>query len=414
MAILVQPGRFRYRVHSNGHGTRNTPKRNQHQTAYETWTESPAVHRIAIGKHGRPALGAKDRDRQITSVKQRRYSCNPGRGRNDADKGGSKMSAKKGSLGGEMRMRINEHCINKSNKTRRNYLKSCASFDKWRKDAGLSNRVVRSDPRRAVEKWRDALREKGYADSTIHTYVAGVACGLHIDMTGITHHGTSETKTKSLGLSERSKAALLKERNADIVKFQRMVGGRRAALGKLTGSDMVIDESGYEVVKFTNDKGGKTQLQRIAPEHINEVRHYFDRVGPTERLFPYIDKDLDLHGLRAARARSEYLRYEKICATPEGQAQMRHELWARYKDPNVGCAAYLKAKERGDKQKMRRMEYLFSQEMAPGKYHMRGANRRVAISRGLPTALDRLSLICTSVFALSHWRSDVTLKHYIL
>ena len=98
MAILVQPGRFRYRVHSNGHGTRNTPKRNQHQTAYETWTESPAVHRIAIGKHGRPALGAKDRDRQITSVKQRRYSCNPGRGRNDADKGGSKMSAKKAHL----------------------------------------------------------------------------------------------------------------------------------------------------------------------------------------------------------------------------------------------------------------------------------------------------------------------------
>ena len=324
------------------------------------------------------------------------------------------MARKLGSLGGEMRMRVNAHCESKSNKTRRNYLKSCASFDVWRKEAGLSNRVVRTEPRRAVEQWRDYLRKKGYADSTIHTYVAGVACGLKISMTGITPHGTSETKRKSLGRAERSRAALEKESNTDIVRFQRMVGGRRAALTRLTGSDFVIDESGYASVRFIRDKGGKTQLQRLAPEHIDAVRAYFEKVGLHERLFPYIDKDLDIHGLRAARARYEYLRYVKICATPEGQEEMRRQLWARFKDPDIGCAAYLKAKERGDRRTMRRMEFLFSQELAPGKYHLRTANRRVALARGLPTEYDRLALCCVSVFALSHWRSETTVKHYML
>ncbi len=324
------------------------------------------------------------------------------------------MARKEGSLGGEMRMRINAHCKSKSNKTRRNYLKACAAFNQWRKEAGLSNKVVRTDPRAAVEKWRDALRDKGYAASTIHTYIAGVACGLQIDMTGITKHGTSADKTKSRGHSERANAAMRNESNGDIVRFQLLVGGRRAALGRLTGNDLVLDESAYLCVRFKRDKGGKTQYQRLDPAKVDEVRAYFDRVGPNELLFPHIDRDLDLHGIRAAHARSEYQRYEKICSTPEGRSEMRRQLWARYKNSAVGCAAYLKAQTLGDAKRMGRLEYLFSQEMASGKYHLRGANRRVAMERGLPTDYDRLALCCVSVFSLSHWRNEVTIKHYML
>ena len=192
-------------------------------------------------------------------------------------------------------MRINEHCKNKSNKTRRNYLKACASFDKWRKSVGLSNSVVRKDRKGAVEKWRDALIAEGYAVSTVHTYIAGIACGLGIDMTGLTPSGTSEDKRKSLGCSERSRTALEKESNADIVRFQRMVGGRRSALMRLRGRDFVTDESNQLVVRFIRDKGAKTQLQRILPEHQDAVRAYFARVEPDEFLFPTISKDMDLH-----------------------------------------------------------------------------------------------------------------------
>lgn len=293
-------------------------------------------------------------------------------------------------------------------------MKACASFDFWRKEAGLSNKNVRSDPKCALQKWCAVLQEDGFAASTIHTYIAGAACGLGINMSGIAHHGTSEDKTKSLGRSERSRAAREKLSNERIVRFQEMVGARRGALGRLTGADLVIDESGGICVRFIRDKGGKTQYQRINPEHIEAVRAYFDAVDADELLFPHIDKDLDLHCMRAEYARAEYRRYEKMCSTPEGRAEMRRQLWARYTDPEIGCAAYLKALEEGNTRKANRLQYLFSQEMKEGRYHLRGANRRVALERGLPTELDRLALCCVSVFALSHWRNEVTVKHYML
>ena len=324
------------------------------------------------------------------------------------------MARKEGSLGGEMRIRINEHCKTKSNKTRRNYLKACASFDKWRKSVGLSNNVVRKDRKGAVVKWRDALIAEGYAVSTVHTYIAGIACGLGIDMTGLTHSGTSEDKRKSLGHSERSRTAMERESNADIVRFQRMVGGRRSALGRLRGRDLNLDESNQLCIVFHGDKGAKTQRQRILPEYQDAVRAYFERVAPNQLLFPAISKELDLHYLRAEAAKNAYRFYEKLCSTSEGRAEMRRQLWARYTDPEVGCKAYLLAKERGDTKGMQRHLYLFSQELADGRYYLRGANRRVALKRGLPIFYDRLSLACVSLFHLSHFRNEVTVKHYML
>lgn len=325
------------------------------------------------------------------------------------------MARKEGSLGGEMRMRVKAHCATKSNKTKRNYAKACAAFDLWRKSTGLSNKTIRSNPRGALIQWRDALMAEGYAASTIHTYISGAACGLgKIDITGIARHGTAEDKTKSLGCSERHIAAMNKDSNADIIQFQRMVGGRRSALMRLRGRDLVTDESNQLVVRFIKDKGAKTQLQRILPEHQETVRAYFERVDPDEFLFPTISKELDLHYLRALCAKDAYYYYEKLCSTPEGRAEMRKQLWKRYTDPEIGCKAYLLAKERGDTKRMQRHLYLFQQEIADGQYHLRGANRRVALKRGLPTSLDRLSLACVSTFHLSHFRNEVTVKHYML
>lgn len=195
------------------------------------------------------------------------------------------MARKEGSLGGEMRMRVRKHCTTKSNKTKRNYMKACSSFDMWRKGVGLSNKTVRSDPRGALIQWRDALIAEGYAASTIHTYIAGAACGLgKIDMTGIARHGTAEDKSKSLGNSERNRIAMERESNADIIQFQRMVGGRRSALMRLRGSDLVIDESGHLAVRFFKDKGAKTQLQRVLPEYQERIQVYFEGVAPDQVL----------------------------------------------------------------------------------------------------------------------------------
>lgn len=150
------------------------------------------------------------------------------------------MARKAGSLGGEMRMRISSHCEKKSNKTRWNYIKACGNFDKWRKSVGISNRIVREDSKAAIEKWRDALQSEGYAASTIHTYIADVCCGLGIDMTGIVCHGTSEDKSKSLGRSERSRAAREKLSNERIVDSRRWLGRAEERWGASPGRNCLL------------------------------------------------------------------------------------------------------------------------------------------------------------------------------
>ena len=321
----------------------------------------------------------------------------------------------RGSLGGEMRMRVKEHCRDKSNHTKSNYMHACKSFDVWRKDAGLSNKYVRNHPRESVVQWVAYMEQSGMAQSTQHTMVAGCCCGLGIPSNGITRHGTAKDKTKSMGRSERAQAALKKESNRDIVRFQEMVGGRRSALSRLTGKDFGLDSTGNACVIFRRDKGGKDQYQALREGDVAAVKAYFDRCGPDERLFPQIDHDLDLHGLRAERSRRMYQYYRSgLCSTPQGREQLRQQLWARYTDPEIGCKAWLIAKEKGDRSKMRKLEYRFRQQMADGTYYLRGANRQAAIERGRHVAYDRLAVLATSVFSLSHWRLDVAAKSYLI
>lgn len=326
----------------------------------------------------------------------------------------SKHPAKAGSLGGEMRGRVKQHTAKMSNRTRSNYMRACRLFDAFRKRVGLSNNAVRQDPRVALERWRDDLLANGYAVSTVHTYIAGAACGLGVSMAGLARHGTAADKIKSLGLCERTQQARQRPENAEIVRFQAMVGGRRSATLRLTGSDFIQDESGEWCVRFLGDKGGKDQLQRIAPDDVEDVRRYFEAVAPDERLFPQIDCHLDLHQIRAEHARREYTRYAQICSTPEGRVRMREQLWARFTDPDIGCKAFLLAKARNNTAQMRSICARFAQQMKDGTYYLQRDNRQVALQRGLPVGYDRLALCCVSVFALSHWRCSVAVKSYML
>ena len=323
-------------------------------------------------------------------------------------------SKNRGSLGGEMRMRVNEHCKNLSNHTRSNYMHAVKAFDAWRKEAGLSNKHVRDHPRESVVQWSEHMKTSGISQSTIHTMVAGCCCGLGIPSNGIAKHGTAMEKTKSLGRSERAQAAREKKSNQDIVLFQTMVGGRRAALSRLTGKCFVYDESGCPCVLFERDKGGKSHKQRIRPEDVDAVKSYFDAVEPNELLFFKLDKDLDLHGMRAQNARCNYQYYAEVASTPQGREQLRQQLWARFTDPEIGCKAWLLAQAKGDKARMRKLEHKFKKQMEDGTYYLRGANRQAALQRGRPIEYDRLSILATSVFSLSHWRLDICVKSYLI
>lgn len=48
------------------------------------------------------------------------------------------------------------------------------------------------------------------------------------------------------------------------------------------------------------------------------------------------------------------------------------------------------------------------------KYRIRGENAKIARENGLPVIYDRVALMMVSVFHLSHWRNDVTIKNYMI
>lgn len=166
----------------------------------------------------------------------------------------AKKSQQRCSLKAEMQHNVKVHTKNMSNPTRKSYMDSILQFDEWRKAVGISNRTVRENPRDAVIQWRESLMEpipaeykrvlklrrkqQAYQTSSIKTKIAGVCCGLGIDMKGITKTATADEKIKSSGLNLRAEKACKKAENQRIVRFAELVGGRKAAYGRLTGADL--------------------------------------------------------------------------------------------------------------------------------------------------------------------------------
>ena len=185
------------------------------------------------------------------------------------------------------------------------------------------------------------------------------------------------------------------------IEFQKRIGIRRAELERLTGDDLVIDESGHFCVRVKSGKGGKMQLQRILPQDYEFIRTYFENKNPDERIFSEeeLNNRQSYHTLRAQNARRCYEYYMDLISTEEGRTSLTEEIRLRFAMPDKNG----KIKHKG-----------FKKEFVEGSYKLRGNNKKLAIENNLPTEYDKLALMAVSVFHLSHWRNDVTVASYML
>ena len=176
--------------------------------------------------------------------------------------------------------------------------------------------------------------------------------------------------------------------------FASRVGLRRREYQKLSGGDLVKDESGH-LCTWVCGKGGKIQYQRILPSDIAFVRSYFEGKDDDEYLFTReeMKNKIDLHHLRALQAQRAYRYYLNGIQDAVFRDNLIKELEARWK--------FNKKKN-------------WNPEKVEGTYYLRGLNRKFAQEHNLPTAYNRLALMAVSVFHLSHWRLDVTVCNYIL
>ena len=247
-----------------------------------------------------------------------------------------------------------------------------------------------------LQEYADYLVQQGLSAGTVHTYLSGPCRYWGVPLADISKPKRIVAQsTRSRGqkaVDQRSDA----QRGASprLFDFAERVGLRRSEYQRLCGTDLVRDESGQICVRVTRGKGGKTQLQRVLPEDIEMVAAYFN-----DRDNYIFDKTemrnkIDIHHLRALCAQRAYAYYLEGIRDDSFRNRLIEELKARWECGNN--------KTRWDP---RRVE---------GSYHIRGANRALALQNGLSTSYNRLAVMAVSVFHLSHWRCDVTIGNYLL
>ena len=260
------------------------------------------------------------------------------------------------------------------------------------------------DCREHIQDYSNYLQAENYTASTIHTYLAAVCTVFEVNLGMVekpVRHVADYIRGRSIKNID-SKNDLENPQWYYIVEFQRCVGIRRDELKRLKGSDFDIDESGYVCVIVRRGKGGKMQYQRVLEKDVAFIKQYFDSVDENEYVFDrkYFENDLNFHGLRASAAKSYYReQLKQIKSDPRYAEQLEKEIRARWEKMNLN--------RKGQSKKFKDVEI-------KGIYTLRGKNRELALKKGLPIHYDKLALLATSIFKLSHWRNDVTVASYML
>lgn len=292
------------------------------------------------------------------------------------------------------------------NQTVTAYKKDCKLFAAYCKEQGVKRPdQLQGREKELLQEYEKELEASGYSASTIHRRLAAPCKATGISMSEIEKPKRTSgkiTRSRREEANKQGKREIESEKYNRLVTFQRAVGIRRAELFRLTGSDFVIDESGYLCVYVAKGKGGKTQLQRILPEDEGTVLEIFQNADPGQKLFSKeeMQNKIDLHGLRRKHAQRAYEYYaDRLKNEPGYKYQCRQELMARYDERHKPGAS-----------RQRFIADITNEQ----PYKLRGENRQKAIEQGKKTEYNRLALMMVSVLHLSHWRLDVTVTNYLI
>ena len=290
----------------------------------------------------------------------------------------------------------------KYNKTRQIYTFAYRKYiDYCRKE---HNSKSKEDCALHIDDYIQHLKNKGVTASTLHTYLASICVYHNVSMQNYDKplRYTSEYRRGRInnGKKKRNDNSLDNPAFRRLVEFQKCVGIRRNELKNLRRCDYVYDESGNPCVFVRKGKGGKKQYQRILPCDVDFVKSYFD--GSNNSVFSREEmrNQLPLHYLRAKHAQQCYAHYLKLAENPDTRIKLEQEVRARWNKYNINPKT-------GKPKNL-------PKHLIEGYYYLRGKPRQFAIENGIPIKYNRLALLSTSIFSLSHFRNSVAILSYIL
>ena len=307
----------------------------------------------------------------------------------------------------------------KNNRTSKATKSNIKKFAKWAKDNGY--KMPDQIDEDVIQEYEQALEQhpKKYQPATIHTYLAPIcgAVGLPMEQISkprrtagnITRGRDRDAEGNKIEKNKQGREEGKDPKYSRLVNGQKVIGIRRAELGKLVGADLVKEEEDW-YVRVKRGKGGKPQLQYILPDDVDTVRAIFADVTADQRVFSAeeMNNKINLHGLRAQHAQDCYYYYvEMFAQDPVSKERLREKLLRRWDEGHEKLKNSNYKKWESHRKK-------FVEDMDDRPYLLRGENLRKAQALGLPDTYNRLALMCVSVLHLSHWRLDVTVINYIV
>lgn len=284
--------------------------------------------------------------------------------------------------------------------------------------------------RELIQEYTDGLVANGLRPTTVHTYIAPVCKGMRVGMQEIrkpSRFSADIVRNTKAAPAARGAAAYAAENNERVVRFCEVVGIRPTALSKLTIDNLVTDENGDTLIA-TIDKGGKESCQLIDPDKVSYVRHVLthDREGQPLTLGKRPFSPEDIRGVPLSQARIKHAQ----------EMEQRYEVlfnsWRNMpRKTNAQVIARNKAKAEADRLRKIWIEKIMQKYITahpnaspsqiaryrkelerPSRIQLRGnAIRARELAR--PIDYDRLAVRITSVYALSHWEDESSLRNYL-
>lgn len=304
--------------------------------------------------------------------------------------------------------------------TMKYYAKNIDRFCNWaREKYGIKrenqlDRVCREKEigrQELVQIYADELVDSGkYKATTIHTYLAPVCKGLGINMGDIDkplRKSAEIDKNTGRHTNERGRQEQSQKRVQPLLELASIIPVRPQALVRLTTDCITNTPQGFPVVSV-RDKGGKDSIQILLPGEEARVRELLSQdldgnpVTPGERPFHKSDLGhIAWSQFRITRAQKLERHFERVFAK-DPAAKGAWIDWI--------CALYAASHPSFSKSKLHRYREDLER---PGRYALRGGNLTRAKELGRPTSYDRVALRITSVFALSHWVDETTVRNYL-
>lgn len=282
-----------------------------------------------------------------------------------------------------------------------------------------------------VQKYTDELVDRGLKPTSVHTYLAAVCKGLGIGMEQINKPprlAKDIVKNTKLHQNKIGEKQMDDPKYARILRLAEIVTVRPQALVRLTTQNLKIDENGDNIVEI-RDKGGKISIQLLLPHEVEFVQDILSKdaegnaLKPGQR--PFTAKDLG----QIAYSKYRILRAQAL----ERYFEMKFNLWQDMpKRTPQQREAREKAKAEAISEKQQWIDKIVAKYAAnhpnettdkiaryrsdlsrESRIAIREGNRERAIELGRPTEYDRVAVRIASVYALSHWEDETTIRNYL-